>query len=53
MIDHHTHLKEYDDLRRASLVFAALMKKPPCFTVRARLLLKIVRSKDAQCTAKQ
>ena len=53
MIGHHTHLKEDDDLPCASLVVAALRKKPPCFNVRALLLVKIVRSKDAQCSAKE
>ena len=53
VIGHHTRLKEYDDLPCAPLGVPALRQKPQCFNVRALLLMKIVRSKDAQCSAKE
>ena len=53
MIGHHTRLKEDDDLPCTLLGVPSLRQKPPCFNVRALLLVKIVRSKDAQCSAKE
>ena len=53
MISHHTRLKEDDDLPCTPLGVPALRQKPPCFNVRALLLVKMVRSNDAQCSAKE
>ena len=53
MIGHHTRLKEDDDLPCTPLGVPSLRQKPPCFNVRALLLVKIVRSKYAQCSAKE
>ena len=52
-VGHHTRLKEDDDLPCTPLGVPALRQKPPCFNVRALLLVKIVRSNDAQCSAKE
>ena len=53
MISHHTRLKEDDHLPCTPLGVPALSQKPPCFNVRALLHVKIVRSKGAQCSAKE
>ena len=53
MIGHHTRLKEDEDLPCTPLGVPALRQKPPCFNERPLLLVKIVRSKNAQCRAKQ
>ena len=53
MISHHTRLKEDDHLLCTPLGVPALSQKPPCFNVRALLHVKIVRSKGAQCSAKE
>ena len=51
MIGHHTRLRENDDLPlwRAP----AIKKKPPFLNVRALITREIMRSKDAQCNAKE
>ena len=53
MIGHHNRLKEDDDLPCTPLGVPALRQKPPCFNVRGLLLVKIGRSKNAQCRAKE
>ena len=53
MISHYIHLKEDDDLPCTPLGVLALRQKPPCFDVRTLSLMKIVRSKDALCSAKE
>ena len=53
MTGHHTRLKEDDDLPCTPLGVPALRQKPPCFNVRGLLLVKMVRSNDAQCGAKE
>ena len=53
MIGHHTRLKEDDVLPCTPLGVPSLREKPPCFYVRALLLVKIVRIKDARCSAKE
>ena len=47
MIGHHTRLKEDDDLPCRPLGSPASRQKPQCFNVRALLLVKNMRSKDA------
>ena len=53
MICHHIRLKEDNDLPCTLLGVPALRQKPPCFNVRALLLMKIVRSKDAQGSTRE
>ena len=53
MIGHHTRLKDDDDLPCTHLRVPSLRQKSPCFNVRALLLVKIMRGKDAKCSAKE